>query len=544
MLLESHQPCIFAECGSSDGLAIYQNEDDNMYVAKCFVCCKSRKAKQLELLTGETTPIKKKEKPVGEMRPRQLVYGSLAERKINKETLKRYGVGVEVGADGKIKSHVYPYYNLEGDKVGQKVRELPKQFMWEGDSKETSLFGMNVFPAGSAKYITITEGELDALSGNQIDDFPWVSVKSSSEAVSNCKKAYHYLMSFEKIVLCFDNDQPGKDAAQKVAKLFPLGKVLICKHKDGYKDASDYLVAGQEQMFMKQVWWKAVEWRPEGIVSSAEMEDRLKNFKYERGADYPFESINEKTYGLRPNELVVIAARRGAGKTTVMRQIANRLIKDDPDVAIGCFFLEEIVERAFLGILGAEMKKPLHHPDVQYTEEEWAEGWDSVMAQGRINMYDEHDGKITIEKLEEYIRFYVKGIGCKYILIDHIGRVKVPSMMKDERRSLDEVGERLSALCVELGVTIISAIHLNREGMIRGSDGIENSASIVIHMNSHLTDDGTRLTHVSVTKNRLYGIEGECMSLTLADDGVNLEEISFDDRDDIIAAMDENLEKG
>ena len=94
------------------------------------------------------------------------------------------------------------------------------------------------------------EGECDALAGFQLTGsrYPCVSVKSASEAKRNCADNFEYLNSFEKIVVCFDNDEPGQKAANQVAQLFEPGKVHLLKlSQAGCKDANDYLIKGLEK---------------------------------------------------------------------------------------------------------------------------------------------------------------------------------------------------------------------------------------------------------------------------------------------------------
>jgi twinkle protein len=54
-------------------------------------------------------------------------------------------------------SHVYPYFDKEGNHVANKVRmRAGKEFRWEGSAKDAGLFGMNVFPKGG-RILTIVE---------------------------------------------------------------------------------------------------------------------------------------------------------------------------------------------------------------------------------------------------------------------------------------------------------------------------------------------------------------------------------------------------
>ena len=139
---------------------------------------------------------------------------------------------------------------------GKKVRMLAdKKFFTKDGFKGDELWGMNLFPAGSSKFVTITEGEIDAMSVWQMIKSgyttPVVSLPSatpSKKLWENCKE---WLDSFEKIVLSVDNDDAGNGVADRMSLLFP-NKVYRVDHGK-YKDANDFLQAGQGQAF-KNAW--------------------------------------------------------------------------------------------------------------------------------------------------------------------------------------------------------------------------------------------------------------------------------------------------
>ena len=57
---------------------------------------------------------------------------------------------------------------LSGANIGNKVRDVATKNMWvEGNITEATLFGQNLF-TGGGKYVTITEGEVDAMSAYRI----------------------------------------------------------------------------------------------------------------------------------------------------------------------------------------------------------------------------------------------------------------------------------------------------------------------------------------------------------------------------------------
>jgi twinkle protein len=177
---------------------------------------------------------------------------AIVDRGISRETCEYFGV---TQADNK---HYYPYFDETGLKVAQKVRSVAnKQFSIEGNFTNATLFGQNLFQK-NGKYITIVEGELDALASYQMTGSKWptVSIRNgASAALKDCKAQYEYLDSFEAIVICFDVDEPGQKAAKEVAELFG-NKVKIVKHLKECKDACDYLINGRGAEYVNQ-WWRA-----------------------------------------------------------------------------------------------------------------------------------------------------------------------------------------------------------------------------------------------------------------------------------------------
>jgi twinkle protein len=175
----------------------------------------------------------------------------LPDRKISKATCEKYKVWREDGKD------YFPCF-LDGKHTGTKYRSLEnkRDQRWTGEQHD--LFGQQLFPVGSAKYITITEGEYDAMSAYEMlgSRWPVVSVlNGTGSAKQDIQRNYEYLNSFEHIVLSFDNDDIGKSTAKQIAGLFPAGKVRLMKHQ-AHKDANDYKKAGDLAKYTKE-WWDA-----------------------------------------------------------------------------------------------------------------------------------------------------------------------------------------------------------------------------------------------------------------------------------------------
>jgi len=181
-LVESHLPC--DDCGSSDALSKYS--DGHTY---CFSCQSFRPA-----FTGDDH----------RHDSGQYTYEYLPWRGVSKETMQLYNVKTKIDEDGEPFSIGYPYPN-----GSYKIRDLSKkEFYTKGDISQAGLFGQDKFSIGGHKYVTITEGELDALSLYQSIKGPVVSVRSSSSAVRDCSNVRAWLNSYERIYLAFDADSP------------------------------------------------------------------------------------------------------------------------------------------------------------------------------------------------------------------------------------------------------------------------------------------------------------------------------------------------
>lgn len=481
--MKTHQPC--PDCNSSDGLTIYE---DGSY---CFVCETKKGKRSMSNLS--------KGKSIG-----------FRERNISTSTVVKFGVTAE-GTPNEITKHYYPYKNQKGEHVANKVRILPKTFTAEGKmGSNLALFGQDVFPKGSGRSITIYEGELDAMAGYELTGslFPSVSLPNgSSSAESAIKANLEYLESFDKVVLCFDNDEAGKKAVEKVVGLFSVGKCKIM-HLE-HKDACEYLILNKHAEF-KKAWFKAEQWMPEDVVCSNQMLERIQNKKKVESVEYPWAGLNEMTYGIRKGELVMFTAKTGRGKTQFLREIEYHIHKQKPDSKIGTLFLEEQPEESAEGLMSIHANKPFHLPDTEFTVEEHTKVFNEVLGKGNFYFY-ENFGEADITRLINRIRYYVKGLDCEYIILDHLSIIVSGQTNGDDRSALDEITTKLKALTVELNVAIIGVVHLNRQGQIRGSAGVEQLSNTVIHLERDVENEDPlvrNITKVTVWKNRFAGRTG------------------------------------
>lgn len=531
--LATHQPC--PDCGSSDALTEYD------WGTKCYSCGKSRPhadtAGNSRSGLGQMLKEKLTVHTMKLIEPSSLEFKSVVDRGITRDTCLDYGVGVNTN------HYYFPYYNVDNNLIAYKKRNVEdKRFSIEGTWKDASLFGQQLFNKGG-KYVTIVEGEFDALAAYQMlgSRYPVVSIRNGAgSALADCKANYEWLDSFENIVVCFDSDEQGRAAASAVAELFGT-KARVFKHISEYKDACDYLSAQEGKQFVEK-WWQSEQYVPDGIVSGSGLWE-LVNQPVEKAAVlYPYNGMNELTYGIRTGELITVTAGSGLGKSQFLREIVYHVLKNSED-NIGLMFLEESVKKTAKSLMSLSANKPLHLPDVEVSDDDLRLAFDDTLGTDRIYLFD-HFGSTGVDNIISRVRFMAKALNCKYIFLDHVSIVVSSQENGDERKALDEIMTKLRMIVQETGVALFAVSHLKRpdtkgheEGaatslsQLRGSGSIGQLSDIVLGLerNGQAEDVTERhTTRIRVLKNRFSGLTGPACSLYYSRDTGRMME-RFDD---------------
>ena len=450
-----------------------------------------------------------------------VVYKTIIERGISSDTAKAY----KCYKDGE--DFHFGYTDDKGNVVAAKHRDSQKKFSISGDWKQAQLYGQHLFGRGG-KYVTVVEGEFDAMAAYQMlgSKWPVVSIRNgAASAVKDIQKQYEWLDSFDSIVICFDADEPGQRAAQQVAELFG-SKAQLFKHREGFKDASDYLQSRQMKEFSDQ-WWSAEVHVPDGIIVGSSLYDEVMKPLSPSDCEYPFAGVNRLTYGIRKGELVTITAGSGLGKSQFVREIVWHILNKTED-NLGLMFLEESVRKTALSLMSLAANTPLHLPDNSATEQEKKDAFERTLATDRIYLFD-HFGSTSVDNIINRVRYLARGLGCGYIFLDHISIVVSAQASGDERKAIDEIMTKLRMLVQETGIALIVVSHLKRpeskgheEGaatslaQLRGSGSIAQLSDMVLGLERNgqaddLTERNT--TRVRVLKNRFSGTTGPACSL-------------------------------
>jgi twinkle protein len=502
---ETKLPC--ADCGSSDARAVYQSG-----VSICFSC-------GLIKAPGDEAKAKLPEDAI------DFVFGetqAIRKRGLYLDTCRRYGYAVG-NFNGK-PVQIAPFYNERGQLVAQKLRTKNKDFPITGNSSKvpSMLWGLQLARRGG-KMIVVTEGEIDAMSVSQAmgNTWPAVSLPNGSQSLGALKDSLEFLETYEKVVLCFDNDNPGRKATEAALELFSPGKAFVAELGE-FKDANEMLQAGKSKE-LRQAIWEAKQFRPDGIINLDDIKDRIMA-KPEMGFTYPWPGLNEKLYGFRRNELITWTAGTGVGKTALVSELVYDLVVNQ-ELRVGVIYLEEGVERAARRLVGIAMDKPVHLEGTEYTSEEFEGAYARTIGTRRVFAYD-HFGSLDGDHLVNRIRHMVRGEGVDVVILDHVSMVVSGNDLDvDERRMLDHIMTAMASLVQETGASIHVVSHLRRpsgstsheEGLqvslshLRGTQAIAQLSHAVIAAERNQqaeTEEERNTTQLRVLKNRYAGVTG------------------------------------
>ena len=538
-------PC--PNCGGSDPVSV--NEDNSAW---CFSCetrfsnyekvCDSPHEKPTDIKVYRNNLMNTSE---GEFIP-------LKDRGITVDTAKKYGVKAVLNYKGEIIKHLYPYY-VNNEIAGYKIREQNKMFSWKGTSQGTGLFGEQLFKAGG-KYVTLVEGECDAMAAYELlgSKWPVVSIKSGAAgAVKDVKHSIEFLEKFDSVVINFDNDAAGKSATKKVARLLTPGKAKILPLPEEFKDANEMLQKGNHHSYVA-AWWNSKTYTPSGVVNAKDLKEKYFNREKMESVPYPWEGLNKKLYGLRAGELVTLTGGTGLGKSSITRELEHWLINTTSD-NVGIVALEEHDLRTLDCLMSIEANDRLYidHIREKYSKEFLDDLYTKIYDNGRVWIHA-HFGSSNIDEIFSKIRFMIIGCDCKWIIVDHLHMLVSSITEGDERRTIDSIMTRLRSIVEETGVGMILVSHLRRvEGNrghengvtvglnhLRGSQSIAQLSDCVIALERNQQADDpleSQTTHLRVLKSRYTGDVGMATHLLYTHNTGRLSEIeseSFEEDND------------
>lgn len=448
------------------------------------------------------------------------VHVDLKDRGISVDTCQRYKY--QVANYGGKDIHIANLVNSEGQVVAQKIRFIKtKEFIWQGDKNQTKMFGFHLCDTSNSS-VFITEGEIDALTLSEIGINNVISLTggAGSQTKAEMIKNQEYLEQFKSIVLVFDSDKVGQEAAKECAKIFTPGKVQIVSLR--YKDPNEYLQQNKKEELLEDLEKRAI-YCPESIKKPSKKSLLTPE---PSGMELPYKQLNTMIRGVKPSRLYTLLAGSGVGKSSFTKEIVYNLLNNNEDLKVGLAYLEEPLDTTGQSFIALDNDIPLfklaEQPDI-LPEDKFDASYNKLIKNQRINFLDASFMKLTGQDLIYNLNYLIEGFGCNLIILDHLTMITYDMGDSSERKDIDMLMKNLRELVHKTKATVIVVCHLKRpfagkswaEGRevnmadARGSSSIEQVSDVILALERNMIDESEKgKTRTKVLKNRITGQTG------------------------------------
>lgn len=257
--------------------------------------------------------------------------------------------------------------------------------------------------------------------------------------------------------------------------------------------------------------------------TQADLEKLSKNKGDMVGIATGFFKLDKITSGLKPHELIIIAARPGMGKTAFALNLATNIAISGKTVALFNMEMsaEQLVMRMLASVGQIEGGK-LKSGNLQ--NEDWKRVNEAISRLADTKMYIDDTAGMTINEIRAKCRRLASmKDGLDIIIIDYLQLIQGSDRYKGNRvQEVTEISRSLKTLAMELKVPVIALSQLSRsvEGKgrkdnrpilsdLRESGSIEQDADIVamLHRDDYydreqLIDENTSRTTLIIAKHR------------------------------------------
>ena len=249
-------------------------------------------------------------------------YEYLRKRKISGLSLQKYLIEFE-GRD-----IYFPFYHGNQIKLIKKREAVDQAKPCPTEKNcEPILFGWQAVDDDD-RSIVICEGEIDALSlatykqsGSKIPAALSVPFGGGSGGKQKwIENEFDNLDCYDPIYLCMDNDEPGEQAAQEIARRLGEHRVKIVQLP--LKDANECLLQDVSPEQIEKCFLEALNLDPENLRRVMEFEERVLNLFHPRegehiGYQLPY-GMDRSRLLFRPGEVTIWSGSSGSGKSQLL----------------------------------------------------------------------------------------------------------------------------------------------------------------------------------------------------------------------------------
>jgi twinkle protein len=520
-------------CGSSDALQVFL-KDDGAVDGFCFACNTFVKHPYGE---GEVPDIKPS--PPEDKQAKVDAYTQhpwmtdLPSRKLRADSFKYFGCKMELSQqDGVTPAAILFPYAEPGKLRAWKLRVLDdSKRMWcIGALKPCMPFGWARAIRSGQRTLYITEGEFDAIALWQVlkdanrntayaDNNPAViSLKSGSSSAKALALDLRVEINkhFDEVVLCFDMDEAGQEAATEVCRLCPSWKTATLPDKD----PNDSLINGASKALKAAVVFRAEKPKNSRILAAASLHD-MGRVQAEMGLSTPWDKLTEMSRGFRDGETWYWGAGVKMGKSELVNAIAAHMIKVHGRKVL-LAKPEEAPGKSYKLLAGKIAGKIFHDPNIEFDYSAYDSAGEVIGDNAFfLDIYQFLDWK----NLKTDIEHIVETEGVKDVIIDPITCFTNGMDPSTANTFLLGLASEAAALAKDLNILIHMFCHLNtpdgtpheRGGEVfsnqfAGSRGMMRSCNYMIAMEGNkdpaLSIEERNFRQLKMLEDREFGVTG------------------------------------
>ena len=533
-LYHRHPSCM----SEHKSLQVFKN-DDGTFSGYCFSCGRyvsnplgeiseedAEKIRNIQPKTKEEI-----EEEIAEIK--ECKYLDIKYRDMDPEDWKYYGVRLGVSTyDGVTPAFVCFPRTKDGKVVSFKVKCFNKKIMWSvGENEDIDLYGWARASKAGSKTLYITEGEEDAQAlrkmlkqmnrGTEYESLDYAVVSLNNGASSAVKEIARQLKDinalFKEVVLVFDQDRPGQDAAREVvSKLLPDAKIakLPCK------DANACLHEGRVKATRDAVVFNMQKSMPSTIRSmDSLLEEALEEVQY--GISTPWPELDKLTYGIRKKEVWGVGGGTGTGKTTIAHELMAHVGKAHGWRSLG-ILMEETGADSLRNLAGKVDCIPYNTPGMKYDKEKFKNTVMDLSKHIVLWNHDEiSDPHSTWNGIKQTIRTY--GAEVDMVEIDNMTALSEGLSMSDKNDFIGLVAKECVDLATKFDICIIIFSHLNapdknsrshenggkvHESQFTGSRALQRYCHMMFGFERNKQAIDPNCSIIRLLKNRKYGKTG------------------------------------
>lgn len=399
-------------------------------------------------------------------------------RKLSPETLTAFKVATQSGDNPAI---VFPCYSPTGQLLNRSYRTIPKvgkKRVWQDTDCAPCMFGWHALPQSAiqSRTVLLAEGQIDAMTWHQWG-IPALSIPAGS-GQTWIDHEWDNLALFDKILVAFDMDGPGREMAQRAIKRLGAHRCFVVTIP--HKDANDALQAGCTAA-------DAAKWIAEarvpavpGLVIALDLVKRLLSELAPKPQAFTlkFFALSWPATGLyfRPAEVTLWTGVSHHGKSAFLNFLALSALVAEAPVFVAS--MEVKVETTLRKMASAALAAGGH----ALTNESAVS---FISEYGHHLVFADVVGFITQDRLFEMMRFSFQCFGVEHFIIDSLMRVQG---LEEDYPAQGEFMNRLQEFTKDTGAHVHLVAHPRKLAPggkpaamdVKGSSLIPNNADNIV----------------------------------------------------------------